>query len=257
MLLTTLALAAALQGTTQGQDFRWTGRLAEGKTLEVLGVNGSIRADAASGSTAEVTATKRSRRGDPEAVEIKVEETADGVTICAIYPNQAGSSCHNRDSRRNRRNNDDNNDVEVDFVVRVPSGARFIGHSVNGDVEAMNLTADAEVSTVNGDASVATRGWAKASTVNGDVDATVGRADWTGSANFRTVNGSVTVTLPGDVNADVRASSVNGDIDTDFPLTVTGRFGPRRLNGTIGRGGRTLALETVNGAIAIRRAGGR
>ena len=96
MLLTTLALAAALQGT-QDRDFRWSGRIAEGKTLEIMGVNGSVRADAAGGSTAEVTASK-SGRGNHEAVQIKVEETSDGVTICAIYPNQVGDSCHSRES---------------------------------------------------------------------------------------------------------------------------------------------------------------
>jgi DUF4097 and DUF4098 domain-containing protein YvlB len=253
MLLTTLAIAAALQGATQGQDFRWSGRLADGQTIEILGVNGEIRADAASGSTAEVTATK-SGRGDPERVQIKVEESSSGVTICAIYPNQEGTSCHSRETRKNRRNNDNNNNVEVDFVVRVPAGVRFVGRTVNGSVEATGLTADANVSTVNGDASVSTRGWAEATTVNGDVDATVGRADWSGSAEFQTVNGTVTVTLPGSVNAEVQARTVNGDIETDFPLTVTGRFGPRRLNGTIGSGGRTLSLETVNGQIRIRRA---
>ena len=252
MLLTTLAIAAALQGA-QGQDFRWSGRLAEGKTLEIMGVNGEVRATAASGATAEVTAAK-SGRGDHEAVRIKVEETDEGVTICAIYPNQVGDSCHDRGTRKNQRRNDHDNNVEVDFEVRVPAGVRFVGRTVNGSVEATGLTADAEISTVNGDASVSTRGWAEATTVNGDVDATVGRADWRGSADFQTVNGTVTVTLPGSVDADVEARTVNGEIETDFPLTVTGRFGPRRLNGRIGSGGRTLSLETVNGAIRIRRA---
>ena len=252
MLLTTLAIAAALQGA-QEQDFRWSGRLAEGKTLEIMGVNGEIRAGAAGGATAEVTASK-SGRGDHDGVRIKVEESDEGVTICAIYPNQVSDSCHDRQTRKNRSNNNHENNVEVDFVVRVPEGVRFVGRTVNGSVEATGLTADAEVSTVNGDASVSTRGWAEATTVNGDVDATVGRADWRGSADFQTVNGTVTVTLPGSVDADVEARTVNGEIETDFPLTVTGRFGPRRLNGRIGSGGRTLSLETVNGAIRIRRA---
>ena len=251
LLMTTLALAAAVQGQAAAQDFRWSGRLAAGKTIEVLGVNGEVRAVAGSGSTAEVTATRHGRRSDPKSVEIKVEESEDGVTICAIYPNQERDTCHGRSSQRNRRG--DNNDVEVDFVVRVPDGVKFVGRTVNGDVEASELDADADVSTVNGSVTVATRGFAEASTVNGDVTATVGRADWTGPANFKTVNGTVTLTLPADVNADVRASTVNGDIETDFPLTITGRFGPRRLNGTIGRGGRSLSLETVNGGIRIKK----
>lgn len=250
LLLTTVALAAALQGSAQ--DFRWSGRLTPGKTIEILGVNGEVRASSGSGATAEVTATKRGKRSDPASVQIKVEETGEGVTICAIYPNQEGDSCHGRKSRNTRRG--DNNDVEVDFNVRVPTGVKFIGRSVNGSVGATGLDADADVSTVNGSVDVSTRGWAEASTVNGDVTASVGRADWSGPASFKTVNGTVTVTLPAGVNTDVRASTVNGDIDTDFPLTVTGRFGPRRLNGTIGSGGRSLSLETVNGGIRIRKA---
>jgi len=46
---------------------------------------------------------------------------------------------------------------------------------------------------------------------------------------------------------------VNGDIESDYPLTVTGKFGPRRLRGTIGAGGRSLSLSTVNGEIRLRK----
>src|SRR5207249_12260940 len=55
------------------------------------------------------------------------------------------------------------------------------------------------------------------------------------------------------LSTEVRATTVNGDIQTDFPLMVTGRLGPRRLHGTIGSGGRRLALETVNGSIRLRK----
>ena len=46
---------------------------------------------------------------------------------------------------------------------------------------------------------------------------------------------------------------MNGEIETDFPLTVTGRISRRHLSGTIGGGGRTLELETVNGSIQLRK----
>jgi hypothetical protein len=257
MLLLTAALTAvALQGTTQDNDFRWSGTLAAGKTIEIRGINGSITASATGGREVRVAATKRARRSDVASVEIRVEEHEDGVTICAVYPNQRSSEGCDGDSNRNRRDrNHEENDVEVDFTVEVPANVRFAGRTVNGDVEATGLTADAEITTVNGNAEVSTRGMAEATTVNGDVIARVGRADWTGPAEFTTVNGSVTVTLPASVNADVSASTVNGDISTDFPLTVRGRFGPRRLTGTIGSGGRSLSLKTVNGSIAIEREG--
>jgi DUF4097 and DUF4098 domain-containing protein YvlB len=69
------------------------------------------------------------------------------------------------------------------------------------------------------------------------------------------VNGSINIELPDGVNAEVTARTVNGDLETDFPLTIQGRWGPRKLTGTIGDGGRDLSLETVNGSIRLRRGG--
>jgi len=36
-------------------------------------------------------------------------------------------------------------------------------------------------------------------------------------------------------------------------MTVTGTVSKRRLNGTVGAGGRDLLLETVNGSVQLRR----
>ncbi len=237
------------------QDFRWSGRIPAGKAIEIKGINGNLVAQGTSGGEVIVTADKDGHGDDPESVRIEVVEHDDGVTICAVYP----------DTRRNRPNmcapknegrlNSDDNDVSVDFEIKVPAGVRFIGRTVNGDVDATGLTADADVSTVNGDVHVSTAGEAEASTVNGGIRASMGRATWSGTVEFHTVNGSIEVTLPSDFSADVRASTVNGDISTDFPLTVTGRFGPRRISGTVGGGGRKLELETVNGSISLRKGG--
>jgi len=76
----------ATTSVAQTDDFSWKKRMSAGQTLEIKGVNGDVRAVLASGSEAEVTATKNSRRSDPDEVEIKVIEHADGVTICAVYP---------------------------------------------------------------------------------------------------------------------------------------------------------------------------
>ena len=96
-------------------------------------------------------------------------------------------------------------------------------------------------------------GTIRAETVNGGVEASFGRADWTGEIRLKTVNGGIDVALPRSASADLNASTVNGDIQTDFPITVQGRLTKRHLTGTIGTGGRQLALETVNGGIEIRR----
>jgi DUF4097 and DUF4098 domain-containing protein YvlB len=253
----TLALAAlvgfAATLPTLADDFRWQGRLAAGKTVEIKGVNGDIDAVAASGNEVEVVAVKKARRDDPDSVEIKLVEHEGGVTICALYPSWRGrnecapGSGGHMDSH--------NNDVDVHFSVRVPAGVRFSGHSVNGSIDARGLDADVEVSTVNGSIEATSRGVVRGETVNGSIRASLGDADWTGPLAFSTVNGSITIDLPADASADVRAAVVNGDIETDFPLTVKGKWGPRSMKGTIGAGGRQLQLDTVNGGIKLRKRG--
>lgn len=251
--LAIVALGATLGApSARGDDFRWSGSLAPGKVLEIKGVNGSIHAGPASGGEAEVTAVKTGRRSDPAEVEVKVVEHGGGVTICAVYPSSGGRPNECQPGSGGRMNTHDN-DVKVEFTVRVPEGVRFTARTVNGGVDAVGLTADAEVYSVNGGVSVRSSGLARAETVNGSVTAEMGRADWEGPLEIKTVNGSVTVELPASASARVEANTVNGSIETDFPLTVTGKFGPRRVSGTIGSGGRDLTLETVNGAIRIRR----
>jgi DUF4097 and DUF4098 domain-containing protein YvlB len=101
---------------------------------------------------------------------------------------------------------------------------------------------------------LATTGLAVANTVNGSVNVTMGRADWPNGASFKTVNGGITLTLPGAFDAELDATTLNGSITADFPITVTGTVSPRRLRGRIGNGGRELTLSTVNGSIKLLKA---
>jgi hypothetical protein len=187
-------------------------------------------------------------------VRIQVLEHAGGVTICAVYPNSGGKSPNECRPGNEGSMNVNNNDVQVDFVVRVPAGVRFQGRTVNGEVEAQSLGADVEAYTVNGSIHLSTAGYAQASTVNGEIVATLGSANWTNGLEFETVNGGITLNLPAATSTQLRAETLNGDIQTDFQMTVSGRFSKRHINGTIGSGGRELSLKTVNGSIHVRRA---
>ncbi len=254
VLLAATALLLAPVARAASEDFRWAGRLKPGQTLEVKGVNGSILAEASGGDAAEVLAEKRSRRDDPAEVEIKVVEHAGGVTICAVYPagrfSARGNHC---EPGEHGSLGADRNDVEVEFRVSIPDGVHFAGRTVNGGITAEGLGGDVLANTVNGSVRASGRGVVRGETVNGSLFARLGRADWTGDLSNSTVNGSITIELPEDVNAEVRASTVNGGIDADFPLSVKGKWGPKSARGTLGSGGRNLALETVNGAIKLRK----
>src|SRR5216117_1920719 len=241
--------------SAQAQDFNWHGRLAAGKRLEVKGVNGDVRAVLASGAEAVVNARKHARRSDPDEVELKVVEPVTGITICAVYPTPRRAREENTCEPGDRwHSSTDNNDVTVDFEVQVPAAVEFNGQTVNGEMSAEGLKGDVRASTVNGSVRVTTTGLAEASTVNGSVYAQLGRADWTNDLEFSTVNGGITLILPnGKLDTEVRANTVNGDIETDWPLMISGRFSQRRLRGTIGAGGRGLSLSTVNGEIKSKK----
>jgi hypothetical protein len=246
------AAALAMPALAAQDEFHWTGKVAAGAAVEIKGVNGGIVATGIAGGDVEVTAVKKGRKSDPTQVKVEVVEHAGGVTICAVYPSTgAPNECKPGEGGRMSVRD---NDVNVEFRVKVPAGVRFVGRTVNGGIEASGITADAEAHTVNGGVELDATGTARAETVNGGITARLGRTDWTGALTLKTVNGGIEMTMPEGLSADVKASTVNGDIQTDFPLTVTGRISRRKLEGTIGSGGRLLELETVNGGIELRKA---
>jgi hypothetical protein len=253
-----MAAAAALvvnfgAGIAAAQDFTWAGAIPQGRAIEINGINGDVRAEPSGSNQVEVVAVKSGRRDDPASVRIEVVPHGGGVTICAVYPGRSDAQPNECGPGDRGRNNVQNNDVTVRFTVRVPAGVTFIGKTVNGDVEAVRLNGDVEARTVNGSVTFSTTGGGRASTVNGSIRGEMGRADWSDTLEMKTVNGSITLTVPASLNTEVRASTVNGDLTADFPMTVQGRISRRRIEGTIGGGGRLLSLETVNGSITLKR----
>lgn len=253
MLLACAAVAAVPPAAAQG-EFHWAGKISAGKRIEIKGVNGDITALLAAGDEVEVTATKRAEESDPESVKIEVVPYEGGVAICAVYPTgrhaRRENSCQGGDDWSTTT---ENVDVKVHFTVRVPANVKFHGHTINGDVDATGLGSDVQAYTINGRIRVSTKGYAEAETVNGSIVAELGQGDWPNELEFKTVNGGITLTLPADLNTEVYAQTTNGNIESDFPLTISGRFSPRRLSGTIGKGGRRLQLGTVNGPIRLQK----
>ena len=247
-----VGLTPAAASAQASAPFEWRGMVLQGNTIEIKGVNGDVTAEPGSGGEVEVRAIRRGRKNNPEDVQIEVVQHGEGVTICAVYPSTDGRPNECKPGEGGRMNVQ-NNDVSVTFTVSVPAGVRFAGKTVNGDIEAKALGGAVSLATVNGSVNFSTSSYGDATTVNGSITGALGNSGWSGDLNFSTVNGSITLDLPSDVSTDLRATTVNGEITTDFPITVAGRVNRRSLNGTIGGGGRTLELETVNGSVKLRR----
>lgn len=248
---------AGAQQRSNDRDFSWDGRITNSHWLYVRNLNGSIRVERATGDRAEVTAVKRWRRGSPEDVRIETRRIGgeDGdVLICAFWTENA--SC-DEDGYRSRGDNswrNHDNDTSVEFTVKLPPGVRLGVSTVNGGVTVNGATSEVRASTVNGRVSAQSSGGpVNASTVNGDIDVRM-RDLGTGDLEYSTVNGSIEIEVPANLDADLDMRTVNGSLSADFPITLQGRVNPRRMRATIGKGGRRLRLETVNGSVELRKA---
>jgi hypothetical protein len=236
-----MTLLASLAWTQdQGRDFHWSGKLAPEQLVEIRNINGSINAEGADTDEVQVTAEKRGPHADQ--VRIEVVPNSEGVLICAIYPGSS-DSC---ERGGHWKGNNERNNTQVHFMVRMPRNLRFAGESVNGNVAAENMGRFVNAESVNGSIRVSTAAWAKASSVNGSIKARMGNADWTGTLKLSTV----------DMNAELSFSSVNGRVDSDFPVTIKGGFVGHSAHGTIGSGGRQLVIDTVNGNLELRKLSG-
>lgn len=244
-----VANRAAVQSAT---DYRWAGRVAEGETVEIKGINGSIAVGMAQGRDVVVTAETRARRSDPESVRVERIEHRDGMTFCAVYPTPEGKRENECAPGSEGRMSTENNDVVVDFRVEIPAGVTLSVRTVNGAVEVRDIESDVFANTVNGDVEISTTGFAEAQTVNGSIDARMGALELRSGASFTTVNGSISLDLHDDVDADLDASWLNGGFESELPFALQGLLSRRSARGTLGVGGPQLELKTVNGSIRIR-----
>jgi DUF4097 and DUF4098 domain-containing protein YvlB len=231
-----------------GDTFHWTGKLAANQVLQIKNINGAIDAEGSQGDTIEVSAVKSGV--DRGQVRVEVVQTGDGVTICAVYP---GGSCTGDTGSHEHGNIK----AKVDFTARVPRNLRFNATSVNGHIKAEDMGRPLKLTSVNGGIDASSSSWIQATSVNGSLKLNMGSAEWDGTLKISTVNGSVDLAMPTDLSADVRFSSVNGNLSSDFSLTMQGNFGfshgPKKLQGKIGNGGRELDVSTVNGSLHIAK----
>ncbi len=256
---TTLIFAsAALIWADDANNFQWQGEMTPGQLLSIRAINGSVNASLAPGTQASITVVKSGIRDDPSQVQIQVVPYDGGIVVCAVYPPFFSSQPNTCNAPGIQSTQNVGSDVQVQFTVLVPAGVSLNVQNVNGDIHAGGLNSDIQATTVNGQVTLSTSGAGQAATVNGSIVGSFGSTDWSGRHAFSTVNGSVDVTIPAASNVVVQASTVHGTVSSDFPLGVQNSSGfvcgvGGSANGTIGNGGGTISLSSVNGSVHLRK----
>ncbi|HZJ00277.1 MAG TPA: DUF4097 family beta strand repeat-containing protein [Gemmatimonadaceae bacterium] len=279
LLLASLTFVAASGARAQDlgrnqEAWTWDGHVASGNWFRLSSINGPVTVEPSSDNMVHVRAEKDvGSRGRTSDVAFQVIQEGGDVRVCALWRDDVcdDDGLHRRRDR-DRDDDNDRRDVKVRFTVKVPSGVRLSAGTVNGEMRVRDVSSDVRASTVNGrvevrnvggpvrattvngSVDVTTRtGPVEATTVNGSVDVRMSELKGDGDMKFSTVNGDVTVETPASLDARVRLGTLHGSITSDYPVQLSGRFGPRRAEGTIGRGGREIEMETVNGSIELRK----
>jgi hypothetical protein len=247
-----LLLLAALP--LSAQETRFTPSMSPGNRLELSNINGPVVITQGNGRTAEIVVTKRVIKGDGSYVKAIMEEADGMIRVCTIYTNRDPDrkSCKGDNSNTSRRG-DNYDEVEMRYEVRVPAGVLVEAENVNGTITATGLDAEASLSTVNGGVIFTGNSARELQTVNGKVQGTFLRPSWTGTLEVSSVNGGVELTFPASFDGELRGTTVNGGVSSDFPVTIEGKWGPKSFTAQIGRGGRRLNVETVNGGISLKK----
>jgi DUF4097 and DUF4098 domain-containing protein YvlB len=105
--------------------------------------------------------------------------------------------------------------------VEVPEGVKLGAYTVNGDIDGTSLTGDVIAATINGTITVSTTGSLQATTLRGSIGGVMGRIGWSGVRALDTSDGDIDLQIPADANVSVRASAFRGTITSDFPLNIT------------------------------------
>jgi hypothetical protein len=238
----------------RAEPWTYSTPVAQHRTLWIRNVNGSITVEPADSRNVEITAERTFRRSAADSVRLVTSESDQGITVCAVWPGAASACGPNGHYETEGKMH--GNDVAVVFTVRLPRGVKIDASTINGDVEVRGASAPIGVGTVNGDVTVETSsGPVKATTVNGDAQATILGFGEAGDVNLTTVHGDATLELPERVDAVLEGHTVTGDISSDFPLTIAGKFASHDLSGTLGKGGRRIHITTVAGDVDVRKAG--
>lgn len=220
--------------------------VAPGGRVEIINVNGQITAEAATGSTVEVSAERTASAGSDEAarallgrIEMREEAGADRVRIETIAP-RVRMGGH-----------------KVTYTIRVPAGVHVDLRTVNGGVRLENVGGEVRAASTNGGVRgrVAAAALVEARTTNGGVAIEMtGPLAAEGRVLLTSVNGGVDLKVPQDTRAAVSARCTNGRVSVDgLPFTAEGEQNRRRLDGTLNGGGGRIELQTTNGGVSLGR----
>lgn len=260
----TLVLLAAIcwtpaTGAEEGDDelrkhwridkFQWQGPIGENRGIEISNELGDIRTRLSSDDQVFVSAVIQRHENDPHQGDVRIGEKDGRMTIEPAFAAAESFDPEILTEGMEKR--------RIDVTVIVPLGVRLIAHTAKGLIEAKGLESDVEATSTSGDVVVSIVGSVRARTERGAIHATLRSAEWKEAPALETLTGDVTVWLPPDADAVVKAET-SGLITTDYSIDIAREGAGEKKSATakIGEGKRRLTIRSTKGSVRILKSPG-
>ncbi len=276
--LATIALAAGTLGAGVASAQEWT------KSYSING-RARVRVDTNDGAVRVTTS-------DSKQVEFRVIYEGYTVDKnLAITSKQDGDNVEISARARNAMNWGWNMHRRLRIEIHMPRNADLVVETGDGSVESDAITGNVDIHTGDGhirldgakgdirlrtgDGSIEGRdldGKLEANTGDGHVtldgrfdsldiktgDGSINARANPGSKlvngwNVHTGDGSVTMSLPADLQANIDATTNDGRISLGIPVTVEGNLGTSQIHGKMNGGGAPLTIHTGDGSIHLSK----
>ena len=276
-------LAVSAAQAAIDSNIRKSFNVAEGGTLIIDTDIGDIRVDPGAGGVAievvrRAKTSSQSRAQDLfNELDLRFGQEGNNVRVTGKYDHSF------------RWFNLFGNDLDVKFIVTVPSRYNLQLGTAGGDVHVGDLNGEVRAKTSGGDLDLGhIAGVVDAHTSGGDVSIAGGRSALTlstsggdvkvgdaaadvsaktsggaieariaqrpsGDSTLKTSGGGITLSIAPNVAIDVDAHTSGGDIETDVPVTLLGKQSESTLEGKLNGGGPRVVLRTSGGDIRLRK----
>lgn len=253
--LTLLCAPNVARSQNRDGDFHWERRLSAGQRVHARNINGDISVTPSSSARVEIVGIRRGSSRSADRLNAVVTETSDGIIVCVVRVD-ADDECDGNGYHHHGNDDDDWGRASMNLEIKLPSGVEIDASSVSGNVDVVGAQGDVRAGSVSGDIRLERlrASSIEARTVSGGITAAVESLNGSGPLSFKSVSGDVKLDLPRGFDADLSMSSVSGQLDSEFQMTLGGRTSRRRIEARIGRGGRQLDVTTVSGDVRLRMA---
>jgi len=200
--------------------------------------NGSVTVVGADGDQVVVRVIKHGGSEQERAgARVLASESDEGVTLISAVP--------------------PNGRVSVSYEMRVPRELHQLEISVDrGDVRVSEFGGSVKADVKAGDVEFrGVSGTVRSKLIKGNTRVIYSAAEREGAQEFSVVKGNIEATLPDGAGADLKAETLDGDIEVDnsFGLRVERAPVGRHVVGHLGEGGEALLLKVTNGDIKVKR----